>query len=126
MGDYPKNKLGKTHEFESMKLVEGEWYCPAITDSLIYATEDKQAGRIDQETYDDHIEQRHLYAMRRKGTDGTGTSMAFMCPARGSGKTLYCPLAQNQSVMTLRRGCLAWCRFSCCVIVVAAALTRRR
>ncbi|MCK2199672.1 hypothetical protein [Corynebacterium callunae] len=95
VGDYPKNKLGKTHEFESMKLVEGGWYCPAITDSLIHATEDKQAGHIDQETYDDRIEGRRLYAMRRKGTDDTGTSMAFMCPARGSGKTMYCPLAQK-------------------------------
>lgn len=95
VGDYPKNKLGKTHEFESMKLVEGEWYCPAIPGHLIHATEDKQAGRIDEETYDDRIEQRGLYAMRRKGTDDTGTSMAFMCPARGSGKTLYCPRAQR-------------------------------
>lgn len=95
VGDYPKNKLGRTHEFESMKLVEGAWYCPAIPDHLVYTTEDKQAGRIDEQTYDDRIEGRRLYAMRHKGTDDTGTSMAFMCPARGSGKTLYCPLAQK-------------------------------
>ncbi|WIM68320.1 hypothetical protein QP027_02655 [Corynebacterium breve] len=95
VGDYPEDKLGKTHEFESMKLVEGEWYCPALPDHLIHATEDKQAGRIDQETYDDRIERRRLYAMRRKGADDTDTSMAFMCPARGSGKTVYCPRAQN-------------------------------
>lgn len=95
VGDYPKNKLGKTHEFESMKLVEGGWYCPAIPDHLIHATEDKQAGRIDAQTYDDRIEQRRLYAMRRKGADDTGTSMEFMCPARGSGKTAHCPNAQK-------------------------------
>ncbi|WP_249399822.1 hypothetical protein [Corynebacterium qintianiae] len=36
-----------------------------------------------------------MYAMRRKGADDTGASMAFMCPARGSGKTVYCPNAQK-------------------------------
>ena len=95
VGDYKSNQLGKHGSFETMSLVEGHWYCPAMPKSLIEATEQFRAGLIDEATYNQRINERRAYAMRRKGVDDTGESQMFICPGRGRGKTLTCPLVQK-------------------------------
>ncbi|MHA2787866.1 hypothetical protein ACXZ66_01780 [Corynebacterium sp. S7] len=96
VGDYPKNQRGKQETYETMKLVEGRWMCPVIPEILVSATEDFLEGLIDKETYEERIEARREYEMRAKGKDDTGESTVFMCPAKGSGKTLYCSLASTK------------------------------
>ncbi|MGO1985264.1 hypothetical protein [Corynebacterium casei] len=93
--DYKSNQLGQRGSFETMSLVEGHWYCPAMPKSLIEATEQFRAGLIDEATYNQRINERRAYAMRRKGADDTGESQMFICPGRGRGKTLVCPLVQK-------------------------------
>ncbi|MEM0811621.1 MULTISPECIES: hypothetical protein [Corynebacterium] len=95
VGDYKSNQLGQRGSFETMSLVEGHWYCPAMPKSLIEATEQFRAGLIDEDTYKARINERRAYAMRRKGVDDTGESQMFICPGRGRGKTLVCPLVQK-------------------------------
>ncbi|WP_040361849.1 hypothetical protein [Corynebacterium amycolatum] len=95
VGDYKSNQLGQRGSFETMSLVEGHWYCPAMPKSLIEATEQFRAGLIDEDTYKARINERRAYAMRRKGADDTGESQMFICPGRGKGKTLVCPLVQK-------------------------------
>ena len=80
VGDYKSNQLGQRGSFETMSLVEGHWYCPAMPKPLIEATEQFRAGLIDEATYNQRINERRAYAMRRKGADDTGESQRFMCP----------------------------------------------
>ena len=95
VGDYKSNQLGQRGSFETMNLVEGHWYCPAMPKSLIEATEQFRAGLIDEDTYNERIKERRAYAMRRKGVDDTGDSQMLICPGRGKGKTLACPLVEK-------------------------------
>ena len=95
VGDYKTNQLGKRGSYETMGLVEGHWYCPAMPKPLVEATEDFYAGRIDEATYNQRINERRMFAMRRKGKDLSGDSQMFMCPGRGKGKTLACPLVEK-------------------------------
>ena len=67
VGDYKFNQLGKRGSYETMGLVEGHWYCPAMPKPLVEATEDFYAGRIDEATYNQRINERRAFALRRKG-----------------------------------------------------------
>ena len=94
--DYKINQLGRTNAYESMQLVEGTWYCPAMPQDLVDITTQFRQGLIDEDTYRDKLGARHRFAMRRQGADDTGDTQAFMCPGRGKGKTVVCLLVQRR------------------------------
>ena len=93
VGDYRDDQLGIQGQFAGAILVEGTWFCPSMPQSLIEATIDYRAGRIDEETYRTRIEQRQRYAFRAKHKPTPDDNTAFMCPARGPGATATCSLA---------------------------------
>ena len=65
VGDYKINQLGRTNAYESMQLVEGTWYCPAMPQDLVDITTQFRQGLIDEDTYRDKLGARHRFAMRR-------------------------------------------------------------
>lgn len=93
VGDYRDDQLGIRGQFAGAILVEGTWYCPSMPQPLIDATIEYRAGRIDEETYYNRIEQRQRYAFRPKHTPTPDGNTAYMCPARGPGATATCSLA---------------------------------
>ncbi|WP_107705086.1 hypothetical protein [Nocardioides allogilvus] len=97
VGDYRDDQLGIQAEYAGAILVEGSWYCPSMPQSLIDATKDHRADRIDDATYYLRIQQRAQYAFRPKHKPGPDGNTAYMCPARGPGATADCQLATTTS-----------------------------
>jgi len=72
--------------------VEGREYGPCLPDELRYATRDWHEGRIDDTTYQQRLERRQAYEVRRKSAaDGT-TSYTYRCPGHDAGHTVNCEL----------------------------------
>lgn len=95
IGDYRDDQLGIQAEYAGAILVEGTWYCPSMPQTLIDATKDHRAERIDDPTYYQRIQQRSQYAFRPKHKPGPDGNTAYMCPARGPGATADCPTQQQ-------------------------------
>jgi hypothetical protein len=90
--DYRVDQLGRQANSHGAVLVEGTWYCPAMPEVLVAATQDLRAARIDEATYARRIEARRDYALRRKsGPDADGYER-FTCPALGTRPRLRCEL----------------------------------
>jgi hypothetical protein len=102
-------------------LVEGRWYCPALTSKARLAnaayrqavtadrgnptlTAAERQARAAQHaaTRDQSLDQRKLYEMRQKETKANGTIM-LVCPAAGGSPTLACPFKENKK-FTLPEG----------------------
>ena len=97
-GDYRIDQLGVQAEYGGALLVEGSWYCPSMPRTLIEASIDYRAGRIDADTYFARIDQRARYQFRPKHAPTGDGNTAYMCPARGPGATATCPLADGGPV----------------------------
>jgi hypothetical protein len=90
--DYRVDQLGRQANSQGAVLVEGAWYCPAMPEVLVSATQDLRRGAIDASTYSHRIEARRAYALRRKsGPDADGYER-FMCPAQGERPKVRCAL----------------------------------
>lgn len=91
-GDYRDDQLGIQGHHAGAILVEGAWYSPSMPETLIDATIHVRAERIDADTYAERIEQRTRYLFRSKQQPGPDGNAVMLCPARGPGATLNCPL----------------------------------
>jgi len=90
--DYRVDQLGRQANSQGAVLVEGAWYCPGMPEVLVSATLDLRSGAIDAATYDQRIEARRAYQLRRKsGPDADGYER-FMCPAQGKRPKVRCEL----------------------------------
>ena len=89
--DYRNDQLGiQSPHTSGMSMVEGDWYCPAMTRRLIAATEDYRAGRIDLQQYHAEIHERNLYRMRMKEKADANGTYRVGCPASGSHPLAVC------------------------------------
>jgi hypothetical protein len=75
--DCRDDHLGVKASYAGALLVDGTWYCPAIPQNLITATEDFYAGTIDRNTWERRILAREPYALWAKDRGEN----RFMCPA---------------------------------------------
>lgn len=98
---YPQGHTGKQGSSGGAPLVEGQWCCPAMPESLVAATEDFRAKRIDLATYRARIKKRNDYFLRAKESADPGRAQRFMCPAAGASPTAKCLLKPHSTTPRL-------------------------
>lgn len=98
--DYRVDQLGRQANSHGAVLVEGTWYCPAMPEALVSATQDLRAARIDEDTYARRVEARRDYALRRKSSPDADGYERFMCPAQGERPRVRCELRPT-SLLTI-------------------------
>jgi hypothetical protein len=104
--DYNARQLGKRGSHDGALMVEGWWYCPAMPEDLINATEDLHAGRIDWKTYQRRLADRAPFEFRQKAAPKADGSVRLMCPAAGVAPTARCVhkrLSQSRRHLGKRR-----------------------
>lgn len=84
--------IGVQGSADGLVLVEGEWYCPSIPQTLIDATKDFRAkDGITRDEYLQRIKARETYRARNRGENASGTQR-WGCPASGSHPATICAL----------------------------------
>lgn len=103
VGDLVEAQKGQvTAVYEGAQQVDGGWFCPAMPKHLIEFT----AGRDNRDLLEDEkaqnlMAQREKYRLRVKDVTESG-AVKYMCPARGPGATVTCPLAAGADHQTVR------------------------
>lgn len=94
--DYKIDQLGLDNSggYAGAIQVEGAHYCPAMPKGLIDATKNARAGKITNGEWRDLIDQRPNYALRPKEKADAKGRRPMMCPARGPGATVNCPIVE--------------------------------
>jgi hypothetical protein len=90
--DYKVDQLGVKAQYEGFLQVEGAWYCPSIPPTLVDATADFRAGRIDEATYASRLEERWRYLARAKAQPDVEGHVRVQCPAASSWPLARCEL----------------------------------
>jgi hypothetical protein len=72
--------------------VEGAHYCPATPKEFLDATLDRDAKRIDSETYAVRIQERKNLQLKPKERPDANGNVPMMCPAHGPSATVECPI----------------------------------
>jgi len=93
--DYKIDQLGIRDGYAGAIQVEGALYCPSMPKPLITATLDMREGRTDRKTWRLRIKERMQYKLRAKEKPDANGSVPMMCPARGPGATVSCPLVDK-------------------------------
>ncbi|MFF1309148.1 hypothetical protein [Streptomyces sp. NPDC058307] len=88
--DYAKDQLGVQAGFAGAELVEGNWYCPSMPQTLKDATKDLIAEKIDKQTWIDRIRARAAYLFMLKQRPDAEGHRRVMCPAEAN--RTQCPL----------------------------------
>lgn len=102
VGDLPINRRGVTANYAGAVQVGGAWHCPAMPTHLLAAGDDHRAGIIDDDQFAERIEARTAFALRvKERLPGGGAK--YMCPARGSGATVSCPLVKGSGKIGRQR-----------------------
>lgn len=102
VGDLPINTRGVTANYAGAVQVGGAWHCPAMPTHLLAAGDDHRAGIIDDDQFAERIEARTAFALRvKERLPGGGAK--YMCPARGSGATVSCPLVKGSGKVGSQR-----------------------
>jgi hypothetical protein len=96
IGDQIKGQTGVQGTHEGARLVDGNWYCPAMPKPLVEATTDYDADRIDATTYAQRLSRRAAYVLREKEAPRADGSVRYKCPALGPGATCECPLRRRE------------------------------
>lgn len=96
--DYAQDQLGVQAGFAGAELVEGNWYCPSMPDSLKTATKELTDGKIDKQTWIDRVRSRASYLFMPKQRADPEGHRRMMCPAEAG--RVQCPLKTR----TLGRG----------------------
>ena len=90
--DYRIDQLGYQANSQGAVLVDGTFYCPAMPQTLVFASADARNGVIDEQTHQARISGRVPWQLvRKQGPDKDGYER-FGCPAQGSHPHLCCPL----------------------------------
>ena len=91
--DFRKDQLGVSESYAGAIQDEGSWYCPAMPEPLVNATIDHRINNtIDEDTWQQRINRRRIYALRAKEKPDTDGHVPLMCPAAGASATVSCPL----------------------------------
>ncbi|TFC48934.1 hypothetical protein [Cryobacterium shii] len=93
--DYRDDQLGVKDGFAGSIQVEGALYCPSMPEGLVNATVLYRAKEIDATTWRKRIVERRQYMLRPKEKPDSKGRVPMMCPARGPGATVSCPLVDN-------------------------------
>lgn len=88
--DYRVDQLGKQAETHGAVMVEGTWYCPSMPQTLVDATKDLYAERIDREPWTRLVTARKPYRLMPKENEDPEGHQRVMCPAE-AGK-VQCPI----------------------------------
>lgn len=96
IGDKVRRETGVQGNYGGAKLVDGNWYCPAMPEALATATSDLDHGLISKETFKERRSRRAAYLLREKEGPGPGGSVRYKCPALGPGATCQCPLRARE------------------------------
>lgn len=90
--DYRIDQLGYQANSQGAVMVDGIFYCPAMSQALVDASADSRKGLIDDQVYEARIQARIPWRLvRKEGPDKDGYER-FGCPARGDHPHLCCPL----------------------------------
>lgn len=97
VGDLREDSHGVKDNYEGAVQIDGSWYCPVVEmlPGFVNPQAALRSGEIDEERFDEIIEQRQVLALRVKETREDG-SQKFQCPARGTSPTAVCPLVRNK------------------------------
>ena len=90
--DYRLDQLGVQGHVDGAILVEGQLYCPSMPTTLINATIDHRAGRIEPEIWTKRLKARQAYRLRPKGRPDHEGHIRMLCPAAGTRPTARCEL----------------------------------
>jgi hypothetical protein len=90
--DYKIDQLGRQGTYEGMILVDGSFFCPAMSESLINATKDFRDNKIDEATHRARIAERQRLAIRAKGQPDADGHVRVMCPAANPAPQVRCEL----------------------------------
>jgi hypothetical protein len=90
--DYKSDQLGRQGSFQGMVLVDGAWYCPGMSDSLINATKDFRSGKIDEETHRARLAERWKHAILTKERPDDQGHLRVRCPASNPHPVARCEL----------------------------------
>ena len=90
--DYRSDQLGLQGTHQGMILVDGSFYCPAMSESLINATRDFRDGKIDEATHRARIAERRHFAIRAKSQPDADGHLRVMCPAAAPAPQVRCQL----------------------------------
>jgi hypothetical protein len=101
--DYKNDQLGVKASSQGFVQIEGEWYCPSITQPLIDATSDFRDGIIDEATYQARLKERWGYRARPKGRADAEGHVRLLCPAANPWPMARCDL-KPASVRAETRG----------------------
>lgn len=92
--DYKDKQLGKKQgHYKGAIMVEGGFYCPNMPDDLAEATARYRRKEITLAEYQKQIQRRLAYKFRAKEKPDEKGRVPMVCPARGSGATAFCPVA---------------------------------
>jgi hypothetical protein len=97
--DYKSTQLGDDNDggYAGAVQVEGAHYCPAMPKGLVDATKLARAGGITNGEWRDRIDERQYFALRPKEKPDAKGRQPMMCPARGPGATVTCPIVEKQT-----------------------------
>jgi hypothetical protein len=90
--DYRINQLGLQGTHQGMIQVDGSFYCPAMSESLINATKDFRDGKIDDATHRARIAERQRLAIRARSQPDADGHLRVMCPAAAPAPQVRCQL----------------------------------
>ena len=99
-GDFLTKKLGAygiqaTHE--GAIQVDGIWFCPSIKNNerYLYARRDRDLENITDEQYEQIVEERAKFALKRKDVNKQTGNVRYSCPAQGTCPSVSCSLANS-------------------------------
>ncbi|GGM63561.1 hypothetical protein [Microbacterium saperdae] len=93
--DYRSDRVGIKGGQHGGLFVEGDVYCPNTPKTLLEATKDFLAKKIDAETYRARLEERKAYRLHVKQKAKTPDGKVMLrCPSLGPSPTVTCPLRE--------------------------------
>ncbi len=92
--DYRSDQLGHQTTHEGAQQVDGQWYCPAMPEQIVLVT--KEEAELERDLYEQRMQARENYALRRRGRPDANGDTRWACPAAGPSPTVTCPFKQNQ------------------------------
>ena len=85
-----------------MILVDGAWYCPGMSDSLINATKDFRNGSIDEATHRARLTERAKHAILSKERPDEQGHLRLRCPASNPNPVVRCELKPRSEGLSTR------------------------
>lgn len=77
--------------------MDGIWFCPSIKNNerYLYARRDRDLENITDEQYEQIVEERAKFALKRKDVNKQTGNVRYSCPAQGTCPSVSCSLANS-------------------------------